>query len=35
MRYSVLYDYRNKKIDNTIFKYLDNKDIDLSKNNCL
>lgn len=31
MRYSVLYDYRNKKIDNTIFKYLDNKDIDLSK----
>lgn len=31
IRYSVLYDYRNKKIDNMLFKYLDNKDIDLSK----
>lgn len=31
MRYSVLYDYKNKKIDNTTFKFLDNKEIDLSK----
>lgn len=31
MRYSVLYDYRNEKIDNTTFKLFDNKDIDISK----
>lgn len=31
MKYSVLYDYRNKKIDNTTFKLFDNKDIDISK----
>ncbi len=31
MRYSVLYDYRAGKIDNTTFKLFDNKDIDLSR----
>uniref|UniRef100_UPI003FD8ADD6 hypothetical protein n=1 Tax=Eisenbergiella tayi TaxID=1432052 RepID=UPI003FD8ADD6 len=31
MRYSVLYDYKAKKIDNTTYKFLDKKDIDISK----
>lgn len=30
-RYSVLYDYRKKRIDNRVFKFLDNKEIDISK----
>jgi len=30
-RYSVLYDYKAKKVDNTTFKFLDNKNIDISK----
>lgn len=30
-RYSVLYDYKAKKVDNTTFRFLENKDIDFSK----
>lgn len=30
-RYSVLYDYKIEKIENKTFKFLDNKDIDISK----
>ena len=30
-RYSVLYDYSSKKIDNSTYRFLDNKDIDISK----
>lgn len=30
-KYSVLYDYKAGKIDNMTFKFLDNKDIDISK----
>lgn len=31
LRYCVLYDYNTKSIDNTTFKFLDNKDVDVSK----
>lgn len=31
LRYCVLYDYKTKSIDNTTFKFLDNKDIDVSR----
>lgn len=30
-RYSVLYDYEAKKVDNKTFRFLDNKDLDISK----
>lgn len=30
-RYSVLYDYKQKRVNNDIFKFIDNKEIDLSK----
>ncbi len=30
-RYSVLYDYKVRKVDNKIFRLLDNKHIDISK----
>ena len=30
-RYSVLYDYEAKKVDNKTFRFLDNKDVDISK----
>ncbi len=30
-RYSVLYDYKTKSLDNKTFRFLDNKDVDVSK----
>lgn len=30
-KYSVLYDFKEKKVDNKTYKFLDNKDIDISK----